>query len=258
MPRAALRADGRGPARVPRRSPGIRPGGPGFWRSSVPGGRVRAAGPEPGRVPVALPAVARPEAGLRGVRRRGRSGMAAAVGAGSLPGSRMRVRQQDAGLLPGTPRTLPARRPPGPRRLGLGRTARDPAGSPGHLPGPRLRTVDLPWFRVLPRPRVRLEAARSPGPRRVRGRLRRRGETRPRPHQPAGSVPAAAPGMAVRVPGPQRRRPAEGEPGRGPAGSQLHRRRLALRPCWTGTRTGGGSTSRRPASRACPRPRPGR
>ena len=71
-------------------------------------------------------------------------GMAAAVNAGGLPGSRMRVRQQAAGLLRGALQTLPARRPAGPQRLDLGRAARDPAGSPGHLPGPRLRTVDPP------------------------------------------------------------------------------------------------------------------
>ena len=39
-----------------------------------------------------------------------------------------------------------------------------PPGSPGHLPGPRLRTVGPARCRVLPRPRVRLVAARPPGP----------------------------------------------------------------------------------------------
>ena len=40
--------------------------------------------------------------------------------------------------------------------------------------------------------------------------------------------------MAVRVPGPQRRRTAEGQPGRGPAGRQLHRQRRRHVPAGLG------------------------
>src|SRR5262249_35313616 len=115
--------------------------------------------------PVALPAVVRPETGLRTVRRRGRCPMAATVGAGGLPGSRMRVRQQDAGAVPETLRSLPPRRPAGHRCMDRFRAARDTPGSPDPLPDPRLRPVGPARWRVLPRPRIRLVAARLPGPR---------------------------------------------------------------------------------------------
>ena len=71
---------------------------------------------------------------------------------------------------------------------GSRRAARDPAGPWSPAGSPPADCGPGPC-RVLPRPRVRLDDERPPGPRRVRRLLRRRGETRPRAHRPAGLAP---------------------------------------------------------------------
>ena len=79
----------------------------------MPGGRLRAAGQEPGTLPLALRPVVRTEAGPRGVHRHGRPGWRPRSRRAALPGSRMRVRRAGAWPLRGAPQALPARRPAG-------------------------------------------------------------------------------------------------------------------------------------------------
>ena len=179
--------------------------------------------------------VVRTETGLRAVRRHGRPRMAAAVNAGGLPGSRMRVRKPGTGPLRRTLQTLPARRPAGYQRLDRGRAARDPAGSPGHLPGPRLRAMGLA--------RVPCSATRTrpPGSCTIARTLpNSRPTTATRRNSAATASACGACPRSCRLEWqyafqcPQRRRTAEGGPGRGPAGGQLHRRRRRHVPAGLG------------------------
>ena len=161
----------------------------------LPGGRLRPARPDRGLCRWHYQRWLVRAAGPRRVRRHGRSRLASrsAPAACQAPGCGYAARRWACatGIYSRYLRAGQA----GCQRLDGGRAARDPAGAPGCLPGSRLRPVGP----------ARCRSARSTRP---PGKLHGRpdaagfaagygddGESRPRPHRPAGAARAAAAGM---------------------------------------------------------------
>ena len=197
---AAGEADRGGPARVPRRGPGIRSARPGVRRSCLRC-RLPAARPQAGPVPGSLRAVAgRRQTGPGGVRRRHVTGYGRLPSASPVRDRRLPLRADSPRHLRTPPAAVAARRLPGAGVLArLGAAAARTQAS--HLPDGPLRPVGVPVIAVLPQPSRALDQARAArrGPVRglLPGRLARR-----RAHRPAATARDAAAGGAIRASGP--------------------------------------------------------